>query len=124
MPVRIVTDSACDLPEAACAELGIEVVPLTIRFGNREYVDRKELDTESFWRELRASSVLPETAAPSVGAFEEMFRSLSDDGADGIVCINLSANLSATRSVPAPTASSTAPPQSGQRRGRGPLPPQ
>jgi DegV family protein with EDD domain len=40
--------------------------------------------------------VLPETAAPSVGAFEEMFRSLSDDGADGIVCINLSANLSAT----------------------------
>ena len=96
MPVRIVTDSACDLPEAACAELGIEVVPLTIRFGNREYVDRKELDTESFWRELRASSVLPETAAPSVGAFEEMFRGLSDDGADGIVCINLSANLSAT----------------------------
>jgi len=96
MPVRIVTDSACDLPEAACVELGIEVVPLTIRFGNREYVDRKELDTESFWRELRASSVLPETAAPSVGAFEEMFRSLSDDGADGIVCINLSANLSAT----------------------------
>jgi len=96
MPVRIVTDSACDLPEAACVELGIEVVPLTIRFSNREYVDRKELDTESFWRELRASSVLPETAAPSVGAFEEMFRSLSDDGADGIVCINLSANLSAT----------------------------
>src|SRR5262249_7571559 len=34
--------------------------------------------------------------APSVGAFEETFRALSDDGADGIVCINLSAHLSAT----------------------------
>src|SRR5436190_2127889 len=96
MPVRIVTDSACDLPEAACAELGVEVVPLTIRFGDREYVDRKELRTDDFWRELRSSSVLPETAAPSIGAFEETFRRLSDDGADGIVCINLSASLSAT----------------------------
>ena len=96
MPVRIVTDSACDLPEPICEELGIEVVPLTIRFGSREYVDRKELSVEAFWRELEASSVLPETSAPSVGAFEETFRRLSDDGADAIVCINLSARLSAT----------------------------
>ncbi len=96
MPVRIVTDSACDLPQAACDELNIEVVPLTIRFGEREYVDRKELSTEAFWRELESSSVLPETAAPSVGAFEEVFRRISDDGADGIVCINLSGRLSAT----------------------------
>ena len=96
MPVRIVTDSACDLPQAACEELGIEVVPLTIRFGEREYVDRKELSVDAFWRELESSSVLPETAAPSVGAFEEAFRALADSGADGIVCINLSSRLSAT----------------------------
>jgi DegV family protein with EDD domain len=96
MPVRIVTDSACDLPEAVCDDLGIAVVPLTIRFGEREFVDRKELSVDAFWRELAASSVLPETAAPSVGAFEETFRRLTDEGADGIVCINLSARLSAT----------------------------
>ncbi|MDQ1382733.1 MAG: fatty acid kinase fatty acid binding subunit [Actinomycetota bacterium] len=96
MPVRIVTDSACDLPEPICEELGVEVVPLTIRFGDREFVDRKELSVDAFWRELGASSALPETAAPSVGAFEETFRRLSDDGADAIVCINLSARLSAT----------------------------
>src|SRR6188472_2225758 len=96
MPVRIVTDSACDLPEAVCEQLGIEVVPLTIRFGEREYVDRKELSTDAFWRELESASVLPETAAPSVGAFEETFRKLSDEGADAIVCVNLSAKMSAT----------------------------
>jgi DegV family protein with EDD domain len=96
MPVRIVTDSACDLPEPVCAELDVAVVPLTIRFGEREFVDRKELSVDAFWRELDASSVLPETAAPSVGAFEETFRRLSDEGADGIVCVNLSAKLSAT----------------------------
>jgi DegV family protein with EDD domain len=96
MAVRVVTDSACDLPPEMCEQQGIEVVPLTIRFGDREYVDRKELTSDEFWRQLSSSSVLPETAAPSVGAFEETFRKLHDEGADGIVCVNLSAHLSAT----------------------------
>jgi DegV family protein with EDD domain len=96
MAVRVVTDSACDLPPEVCERLGIEVVPLTIRFGDREYVDRKELTSDAFWQQLAAASVLPETAAPSVGAFEETFRALVADGADGIVCVNLSASLSAT----------------------------
>src|SRR5262245_37755413 len=96
MAVRIVSDSACDLPQDVCDEFGISIVPLTIRFGDREYVDREELTADDFWRELASSSVLPETAAPSVGAFEETFRRLSDEGADGVVCINLSARLSAT----------------------------
>ena len=52
MAVRVVTDSACDLPPEMCEELGIEVVPLTIRFGDREYVDRKELSSDEFWRQL------------------------------------------------------------------------
>jgi DegV family protein with EDD domain len=96
MAVRVVTDSACDLPDHLLENLGIEVVPLTIRFGKEELVDRKELSTEEFWRRLEASSVLPETSAPSAGAFEETFRRLAGDGATGIVCINLSSKLSAT----------------------------
>jgi DegV family protein with EDD domain len=96
MAVRVVTDSASDLPPEVCERLGIEVVPLTIRFGDREYVDRKELTSDAFWQQLTAAAVLPETAAPSVGAFEEAFRALLADGADGIVCVNLSASLSAT----------------------------
>jgi DegV family protein with EDD domain len=96
MAVRIVTDSASDMPQELCDELGIDVVPLHIRFGDDEYVDREELSTEQFWQKLSGSSVLPETAAPSVGAFEETFRRLHDDGADGIVCVNLSSAMSAT----------------------------
>ena len=96
MAVRVVTDSACDLPDDLIEHLGIEVVPLTIRFGHEELVDRKELSTDEFWRRLAASDVLPETSAPSAGAFEETFRRLAGDGATGIVCINLSSKLSAT----------------------------
>jgi len=96
MAVRVVTDSACDLPDDLLENLGIEVVPLTIRFGHEELVDRKELSTDEFWRRLESSKVLPETSAPSAGAFEETFRRLAGDGASGIVCINLSSKLSAT----------------------------
>jgi DegV family protein with EDD domain len=96
MPVRVVTDSACDLAEDLVEQLGIEIVPLTIRFGSEELIDRKELSTTEFWRRLESSPVLPETAAPSAGAFEAVFRSLANDGADGIICINLSSKLSAT----------------------------
>jgi DegV family protein with EDD domain len=96
MGIRVVSDSACDLPPALCAELGIEIVPLTIRFGTDELVDRVELTTAAFWERLARSNVVPETAAPSVGAFESTFRSLHDGGADGIICINLSSRMSAT----------------------------
>jgi len=96
MAVRIVSDSACDLPPALCEELGIEIVPLTIRFGADELVDRVELTTAGFWERLARTTVLPETAAPSVGAFESAFRDLHAKGADAIVCINLSSRMSAT----------------------------
>ncbi len=96
MVVRVVTDSACDLSQARADALGIEIVPLTIRFGADEFVDRTELTNEEFWRKVATSPVLPETAAPSPGAFEERFRALAADGADGIVCIDLSSRLSGT----------------------------
>jgi len=96
MGVRVVTDSACDLPDDLIDRNGIEVVPLTIRFGTEELIDRKELSTDEFWRRLADSDVLPETSAPSAGAFEGAFRRLVEDGATGIICINLSSKLSAT----------------------------
>jgi DegV family protein with EDD domain len=96
VPVRIVTDSACDLTSEEAADLGIEIVPLSIRFGAEEFTDRVDLDVHEFYRRMDASEALPETAAPAPGAFDECFRRLADDGADGIVCINLSAELSAT----------------------------
>ena len=96
MSIRVVTDSSCDLPQSLVDALRIEIVPLTIRFGSEEFVDREELSTDEFWRRLETSKVLPETAAPSAGAFEQKFRDLLGRGATGIVCINLSSHLSAT----------------------------
>lgn len=96
MAVRVVTDSSCDLPADVAAEHGIEVVPLTVRFGAEEFVDRIDLTPDQFWARCASSSALPETAAPAPGAFEQAFRRAAAAGADGVVCINLSSKLSAT----------------------------
>ena len=96
MTVRIVTDSACDLRGDEVDDLNIEVVPLSIRFGETEYIDREELTVEEFYRKLAGTDTLPETAAPAPGRFEQAFRRQLDSGASGVVCINLSAALSAT----------------------------
>ncbi len=96
MTVKIVTDSSCDLPDDLVAELGVDVVPLTIRFGSEELVDRRDLTPSQFWARCATSAVLPETSAPSPGAFEEVFRRAAAAGADGVACISLSTKLSAT----------------------------
>ncbi|MGH9277912.1 MAG: DegV family protein [Acidimicrobiales bacterium] len=96
MAIRIVTDSACDLPQPLADQLGISIVPLSIRFGDEEFVDRRDLTPAEFWDRCAKSPVLPGTAAPSPGAFEEAFRAAAADGADGVVCVNMSAKLSAT----------------------------
>jgi DegV family protein with EDD domain len=95
-PVGIVTDSACDLPQDLVDQYGIEVVPLTIRFGDDEYVDRRDLTPKQFWALCRDSPQLPQTAAPSPGAFEQAYRALAARGCDGVVSIHLSGELSAT----------------------------
>lgn len=94
--VRVVTDSACDLPDATLSELGIGLVPLRIRFGEEELVDRVELSTKEFWSRCAASDELPATAAPSPGQFQQAFEEMAGAGASGIVCVNLSSRLSAT----------------------------
>jgi DegV family protein with EDD domain len=94
--VRVVTDSSCDLPADVVQEHGITVVPLTIRFGEEEFVDGRDLTPSAFWARSAASAVLPSTAAPSPGAFEQAFRDAAAAGATGVVCVNLSSKLSAT----------------------------
>jgi len=94
--IRIVTDSSCDLPDDAVARHRIEVVPLTIRFGEEEFVDREQLSGDEFWRRLTTGTSLPETAAPPVGRFQQAFNRLVSGGADGIVVICISSKISAT----------------------------
>ncbi len=94
--IRVITDSACDLPESEAHRLGIDIVSLTIRFGNEEFVDRVNLSPATFWAKCKESTQLPETAAPSPGAFQVAYQRAKDDGYDGVIVLALSETLSAT----------------------------
>ncbi|HEX3982037.1 MAG TPA: DegV family protein [Acidimicrobiales bacterium] len=94
--IRVVTDSACDLSAELAAARDITVVPLSIRFGSEEFVDGSTLSTDEFWSRCAASPVLPETSAPSPGAFQGAFDAAADAGYDGVLCVTLSSEVSAT----------------------------
>jgi len=94
--VRVVTDSASDLTDELAMANEIIVVPLTIRFGEEELVDRRDITPEEFWRRCKTSSTLPQTSAPSPGAFQAAFEEAASQGAAAILCLTLSSTLSGT----------------------------
>lgn len=96
MTVRIVTDSSCDLPQELADSLGVTIVPLSVRFGDTEYIDRTTITTDEFWAKCAQSPVLPETAAPAPGQFKKVYEDLAAGGATAVVVIALSSSLSAT----------------------------
>jgi DegV family protein with EDD domain len=93
--VKLVTDSASDLPAEVAKDLEITVVPLYIQFGNETYKDRVDLSPEEFYSKLVHSSVLPSTAAPSPGMFAEVFDDLAAKYSQ-ILGVFVSRKLSAT----------------------------
>jgi DegV family protein with EDD domain len=103
--IRVVTDSASDLGQTLAAAHDVTVVPLSIRFGTEEFVDGATLSVDQFWSRCAASPTLPETAAPSPGAFQEAFLGAAADGYDGVLCLNLSSGVSATYQSAAAAAS-------------------
>jgi DegV family protein with EDD domain len=94
--IRVITDSACDIPEQYARRLDIDIVSLSIRFGDDEFTDRVDLTPSEFWAKCKASKSLPETAAPSPGAFQAAYERAQADGCDGVLVLTLSALLSAT----------------------------
>ena len=72
------------------------MVSLSIRFGDEEFVDRVTLSIEEFWRRCAQSRTLPETSAPSPGAFRAAFEAAAHDGCTGVIVLTLSADLSGT----------------------------
>lgn len=94
--IQVVTDSACDLSPTTVEERDVRVVPLTIRFGSEELVDRDELSSKEFWDRVVTGPDMPSTAAPSPGAFQEAFLAARDAGSTGVVAVMLSSGLSAT----------------------------
>ena len=93
MCVRIIVDSSTDVSEKYREK--IQFVPLTVRFGDREYLDGVEISKHQFYEMLVESDVLPTTSQATPAAFAEYLESVASAG-DSAVVITLSSKLSGT----------------------------
>ena len=96
MTLRILTDTASDIPDSMADELGIGLIPLNIHFGDEQLKDRRDITGGEFFGRLASSSVHPTTSQPSPGEFAEAYQALIDDGADEILFVSIHGNLSGT----------------------------
>lgn len=99
MPIGIVTDSTCDLPEELVAEHGISVVPLYINVGDESYLDGIDLSRQEFYNRLPGWDPPPQTATPNPAIFRRIYERLVDEGNTEILSIHISVSLSATVNV-------------------------
>ena len=93
--IKIIADTTCGIPVATLQAAGIEVLPQIINFQDGSYRDDNEIDTATFLKKLRASKVLPKTAAPPHALYTPIYQKLLDEGHSALV-ITPSAEVSGT----------------------------
>jgi DegV family protein with EDD domain len=89
MRFKILADSCCDVTEDMRRETGVELIPLTMRLGEQEYIDDRNLDVKAYIRAMRESKTSPKTACPSIQDFLDKFRE-----SDNIFVVTLSSKIS------------------------------
>lgn len=93
----IVTDSTSDIPPALAEAYGIEVVPLTLMFGEEAFRDNLDMTPEQFYERLPRSPQLPTTSQPSPLDYMNVYRSVMERYPDSpILSIHISSGLSGT----------------------------
>lgn len=93
--VKVMSDSAHDLPPHIISAYGIATVPMMIYFGDEEFKDGVNLSTHEFYQRLTAGPHLPKTAQPLLSEMRQTMLDLTDDGSE-LVVIMLSSGLSGT----------------------------
>jgi DegV family protein with EDD domain len=105
--IVVVTDSTAYLPPQAADELGITVVPLQVIVDGRSFAEGVEIDGDQIAAALRADQTVS-TSRPSPQAFAEVYGRLRDEGAEAIVSVHLSGDISGTVDAARLAASETA----------------
>ena len=96
MKIRITSDSTCDL-NALVETRDIGIMPLQVNLGEKAYRDGVDITPQDIFDYVAATKILPKTAAPSIGEYEEFFKR-ELEGHDALVHINISTKSSGSHS--------------------------
>lgn len=105
--IALVTDSCCDLPQSVLDYYQIHAVPISLNFGESQYLDKVTVTPDQFYSMLDEQKEFPKTAQPNVKTFENLYSHLASHY-DSIIAIHLSGKLSGTCSSSATAAANIA----------------
>jgi DegV family protein with EDD domain len=94
--IAIITDTDSSLPFDLAKKHNIVQVPILIQFGAESFRDAYDINNDALFTRIDREGKLPTTAAPSPGQFVEAFKQAFDSGADAVLCLNISSEMSAT----------------------------
>ena len=95
MAIRIITDSSADFDSAVARRRNIDVVPMSIQFGDASFLAGRTLSNEVFYKLLQEKKENPTTSQPTPEAFLRLFQQAREAG-DQVVAVVLSGSLSGT----------------------------
>lgn len=93
--IAVLTDSTADMSPEVAKELGVEIIPLNVTFGEETFFDTDFKDNEFYDRLMKCGKQLPKTSQPSPEAFRKTYERLLMNYQE-VVSIHLSSGLSGT----------------------------
>ncbi len=93
--LKIVMDSAGEIPEEWQSEYDIEVIPINIQFGNRTYQQGIDMSNDDFYHLADTTGVIPKTSQPTPQQFVEFYQRIAEAG-DTILSLHVTSKLSGT----------------------------
>jgi DegV family protein with EDD domain len=98
-PIAIITDTDSSLPFDLAARYNIYQIPMTVHFGTESYEAVYAISDADTFRRIDKEGKLPTTAAPAPGKYIAAYKRAFDAGAEKIVCLCVSSEVSATFSA-------------------------
>lgn len=98
-PIAVITDTDSSLPVDLAKKYNIVQIPIIVQFGEESFRDVYDIDNAAVFSRVDREGRLPTTAAPSPGNFVEAFESAFNSGADQILCLTISSEMSAVYTV-------------------------
>jgi DegV family protein with EDD domain len=94
MNISLVTDSTADLPVELVNKYQIHVVPNLVIIDGQSFVDGKDISRDDFYQRLPLMKTPPTTGTASSGTYQDLYQKLLDQGADQVLSIHASSQLS------------------------------
>ncbi|MCD4737938.1 MAG: DegV family protein [Anaerolineae bacterium] len=94
--IALITDSTCDIPAVLQEQYNIEIVPLSIIWGEEVFRERVDITAQAFYERLVQDPTYPTTTQPTPADFANVYRRAAEAGAEEVLVIVISSAMSGT----------------------------